>query len=181
MHTKITSARAIYTQIMIILTILAGFPCMAPVARAVMRNALAGCPRRDDAEQVVSEFVTTAVRHSHSRGTQFELSLDVTHGWLRIEVKDGGPFGYPPPKPLDSPASHIYPWIALYEEDRQRDRAAEVEEYGQGLAIISAFSDRWGQSSYPGHSIWWAELAWPDSATSAVVNGSNHPITTSSP
>ena len=136
---------------------------MVPVARAVVRNALSGCPRRDDAQQIVSEFVTTSVRHSHSRGKQFELSLDINPGRLRIEVKDGGPFDYPPPKPKPAPEFSMYPWISLHREDRQRDRKAEIWEYNHGLAIINAACDRWGHSRYPHYAIWWAELAWPDS------------------
>lgn len=161
---KGAEARAKRKRIMFILTALSGFPCMVPVARAVVRNALLGCPRRDDAEQIVSEFVTSAVRHSHSRGVQFELNLDINPGRLRIEVKDGGPFGYPPPKPMYAPVFPMYPWIALYREDRERDRKAELWEYGQGLAIINAACDEWGQDRYPDYAIWWAELAWPDPA-----------------
>lgn len=102
------------------------------------------------------------MRYSHSRGVQFELSLDLNPGRLRVQVKDGGAFGYPPPKPLDAPTFPMHPWTALYEEDQQRDRDAEVKEYGLGLAIINAACDRWGHSRYPSYAIWWAELAWPD-------------------
>ena len=156
-----------------IVTSLAGFPCMVPVARAVVRNALVGCPRREDAERIVSEFVTTAVRHSHSRGLQFQLRLEIEPGRLRIEVQDGGPFGYPPPKPIDAPAAPVHPWMTLYEEDYQRDRAAELEEYSLGLAIINAACDKWGHSAYPGYEIWWAKLAWSDPGAAAPVELSN--------
>lgn len=147
---------------MLILIMLPGFSSMVPVARMAVRNLLPGCPRIDDVELIVSELATTAVRHSTSRGGQFELSLDVNPGRLRIEVRDGGPFGYPPPAPLAAPPFPAQPWTTLYEEDQQRDRAAEVEEYGFGLALINASCDQWGHSRYPDHAIWWAELAWPE-------------------
>jgi hypothetical protein len=137
---------------------------MAPVARAAVRNALADCPRREDAEQVVAEFVVTAIRFSFSRGVEFEVSLDITPGRLRIEVRDGGAFGYPSPKPPEAPVSLLHPWITLYKEEHQRDRRLEIEEYSYGLAITNAFCDEWGHSAYPGYSIWWAELTWPEPA-----------------
>jgi hypothetical protein len=146
---------------MLILIVLPGFSSMVPVARMAVRNLLPGWPRVDDAELIVSEFATTAVRHSTSRGDRFELSLDVHPGRLRIELRDGGPFGYPPAAPLAAPPFPVQPWTTLYEEDQLRDRDAELEEYSLGLAIINAASDRWGHSRYPDHEVWWAELAWP--------------------
>lgn len=145
---------------MLILIVLPGFSSMVPVARMAVRNLLPRGPRIDDAVQIVSEFATNAVRHSTSRGLQFELSLDITPKRLRIEVRDGGPFGYPPPAPLAAPPFPLPPWTTLYEEDQQRDRAAELEEYRLGLALINAASDEWGTSRYPDHAVWWAELAW---------------------
>jgi anti-sigma regulatory factor (Ser/Thr protein kinase) len=155
---------------MLILIVLPGFSSMVPVARMAVRNLLPGCPRVDDAELIVSELATTAVRHSTSRGGQFELSLDIYPGRLRIEVRDGGPFGYPPPAPLAAPPFPVPPWTTLYEEDQQRDRAAEVEEYGLGLALINAACDRWGHSRYPDHAVWWAELTWPDPVSTPTQN-----------
>jgi hypothetical protein len=154
---------------MLILIVLPGFSSMVPVARMAVRNLLPKGPRIDDAVLIVSEFTTNAVRHSTSRGLQFELSLDITPKRLRIEVRDGGPFGYPPPAPLAAPPFPLPPWTTLYEEDQQRDRAAELEEYRLGLALINAASDEWGTSRYPDHAVWWAELSWTaparDSAT----------------
>src|SRR5262249_37897163 len=116
----------------------------------------------------VSELATNAVRHSTSRGGQFELNLGIKPGHLRIELRDGGPFGYPPPLPPAAPAFPTQPWTTLYEEDHQRDRAAEGEEYGRGLALIRASCDDWGHNRYPDHAVWWAELAWtePDDGAS---------------
>lgn len=157
---------------------LPGFSCMVAVARVAVRALLPGNPRVDDAELIVSELATNAVRHSTSRGGQFELVLDLTPGRVRIEVKDGGPFGYPPqPKPQPKPTSSkpissqsadlplVHPWTTMQHEDidrdRGRNRAAEAEEYAHGLALVTAASDKWGHSRYPDHAVWWAELTWP--------------------
>lgn len=145
---------------------LPGFSCMAAVARLAVRALLPGNPRADDAELIVSELATNAIRHSTSRGGYFELTLDLAPGRVRIEVRDGGPFGYPPPpSPPPNPPSPpplIHPWTTMRHEDRDRDRAAEADEYGLGLAIVTSASDKWGHSRYPDHEVWWAELAWPE-------------------
>ncbi|HZP51583.1 ATP-binding protein [Actinocrinis sp.] len=155
---------------------LPGFSCMVAVARLAVRALLPGNPRAEDAELIVSELATNAIRHSTSRGGQFELAVDLAPGRIRIEVKDGGPFGYPPPPPpKPEPESHpetptpphaasvpaIHPWTTMHHEDLNRDRAAEAEEYGFGLAIVTSASDKWGHSRYPDHAVWWAELACP--------------------
>ncbi|HZU59063.1 MAG TPA: ATP-binding protein [Actinocrinis sp.] len=159
---------------------LPGFSCMVAAARLAVRALLPGNPRAEDAELIVSELATNAIRHSTSRGGQFELSVDLAPGRIRIEVKDGGPFGYPPPpKPESQPPAHaqaqaqpetahapaIHPWTTMHHEDLNRDRAAEAEEYGFGLAIVTSASDKWGHSRYPDHAVWWAELAWPAEPT----------------
>ncbi|HEU5426431.1 MAG TPA: ATP-binding protein [Actinocrinis sp.] len=143
---------------------LPGFSCMVAVARLAVRALLPDNPRADDAELIVSELAVNAIRHSTSRGGQFELTVDLAPGRLRIEVKDGGPFGYPPPSPPLPPSPLMHPWTTMHQEDRARDRAAEAEEYGFGLAIVTSASDKWGHSRYPDHAVWWAELAWPDPA-----------------
>lgn len=165
---------------MLILIVLPGFSSMVPVARMAVRNLLPGCPRIQDVELIVSELATNAVRHSTSRGVQFELALDVYPGRLRIEVRDGGPFGYPPPAPLAAPPFPAAPWTTLYEEDQHRNRSAELEEYGFGLALINASCDRWGHSRYPDYAVWWAELAWPDPARNPKLTPAPAPAPTRS-
>ena len=153
---------------------LPGFSCMVAVARFAVRALLPGNPRAEDAELIVSELATNAIRHSTSRGGQFELAVDLAPGRVRIEVRDGGPFGYPPPpkpKPHSQPPAEsvhvfpLHPWSTMHREDRDRDRAAEAEEYGFGLAIVTSASDKWGHSRYPDHAVWWAELACPAEPT----------------
>lgn len=148
---------------------LPGFSCMVPVARSAVRALLPGNPRAEDAELIVSELATNAIRHSHSRGGRFRLSLDLAPGRVRIEVEDGGPFGYPgPPSPeAGRPPYPMHPWTTMHREDLDRDRAAEAEEYGHGLAVIAASSDRWGHSRYPDRAVWWAELAWSEEPAEA--------------
>lgn len=166
---------------MLILITLPGFSSMVPVARMAVRNLLCGCPRVDDAELIVSELATNAVRHSTSRGGQFELSLDVYPGRLRIEVRDGGPFGYPPPAPLAAPPFPVPPWTTLYEEDQQRDRSAEVEAYGFGLALVNASCNRWGHSRYPDHAVWWTELTWSEPSPAPILASTPVPAPAASP
>jgi anti-sigma regulatory factor (Ser/Thr protein kinase) len=158
-----------------IVLVLPGFSSMVPVARMAVRNLLSDCPRVDDVELIISELATNAVRHSTSRGAQFEVRLDVKPAHLRIEVQDGGPFGYPPPAPPKSPAFPTEPWTTLYEEDRHRDRAAEAEEYARGLTVIDACCDDWGHNRYPDHAIWWAELTWVDPTAPIAATPSPEP------
>jgi len=165
---------------------LPGFSCMVAVARIAVRALLPDNPRAEDAELIVSELAINAIRHSTSRGGQFELTVDLTPGRVRIEVKDGGPFGYPPPStpppPPPPPLSPLmHPWTTMHQEDRARDRAAEAEEYGFGLAIVTAASDKWGHSRYPDHAVWWAEITWLDSASTPALHPSGRPTIASAP
>lgn len=162
---------------------LPAFSCMVAVARVAIRALLPGNPRADDAELIVSELATNAVRHSVSRGGQFELTVELTPGCLRIEVKDGGPYGYPPaPRPQQAePSFPMHPWTTMHHEDRARDRAAEAEEYGHALALVTAASDKWGHSRYPDHAVWWAELAWPEDDDSSPAPESVPAPTESAP
>jgi anti-sigma regulatory factor (Ser/Thr protein kinase) len=128
-------------------------PCeadMVGTARSVVAARFAGTPRRDDAVQIVSEFVTNSTLYSLSRyGGRINVIVDVRKdvGWGRIEVEDGGSEG-PPLGPVDLAI------IASF--------AGEFAEHGRGLLIVRQLADRWGQDTYPRprRAVWWAELDW---------------------
>lgn len=124
--------------------VLAGEPSSVRVARAETRAFVGDAPRADDAELIVSELATNAVRHSSSRhdGGEYELRLLARPGWLRIEVVDQG-------EPTRSiPAGH-------------RDEAigtAYHRESGRGLEIVDALADKWGHDQETDRAVWWAEV-----------------------
>jgi len=90
----------------------------------------------DDALIVVSELVTNAVVHAHS-GCELRARM-ATDKVLRLEVVDAGR-GTPDPR-----------------------SAADDDEHGRGLVLVSALSAAWGVDSLPdGRKLVWAELLVP--------------------
>lgn len=109
-------------------------PDAAPVARAAVRELLAGTPfadRADDGELAVSELVTNAVLHGRD---PIVLRLVRTSSSVRIEVGDGSPV---------SPSFSMLDPTAVT---------------GRGLMLISAASDRWGVEPVPDGKRVWFEL-----------------------
>lgn len=82
----------------------------------------------------VSEVVTNAVVHAHSRA---ELGLSLSEGVLRVEVRDFGPTPIP---------------------SARRPATAE-DTHGRGLMLVQAVTDRWGMSDEPEGKVVWFELA----------------------
>ena len=78
---------------------LPGTPASVPMARRLLREALADCPRADDLMLAVTELTTNAVVHSASgRGGSVTVRLRTAPRWARLEVTDFGPAeGQPPP------------------------------------------------------------------------------------
>jgi serine/threonine-protein kinase RsbW len=76
-------------------------PIEVPAARHQVADFLAGCPRQDDAELVVSELAGNAVRHSRSKepGGTFTVFIEIHSGdYVWIECLDaGGPWCSPAP------------------------------------------------------------------------------------
>lgn len=109
----------------------------AAVARRFVEDVYArwGCGHAlDEALVVVSELVTNAVVHA---GTTCHLRLSRRDDAVRIDVRDEG---------AGSPDPHV---------------AAEDDEHGRGLLLVSAMCRAWGvepAGSGAGKSIW-AELA----------------------
>jgi anti-sigma regulatory factor (Ser/Thr protein kinase) len=93
---------------------------------------------RDDAEILVSELVTNAVRHALSAGTPLRLLIVRMDGRLRIEVHDPSP---------------VRPSL------RQVDL---MDETGRGWFLVAAIADRHGidRTDY-GKSVWCELTAWP--------------------
>jgi anti-sigma regulatory factor (Ser/Thr protein kinase) len=106
-------------------------------AAAEARHMLRGVDgrfRRDDADLLVTEVVTNAVRHG--AGDSIRIQLDSTaSGGLRCEVIDAGS-GFVPPR---EPRPHD-------------DRAG-----GWGLMLLDRLSDAWGVHAGSTHV--WFELA----------------------
>lgn len=93
---------------------------------------------RDDAEVLVSELVTNAVRHATVSGAALRLRLLRAGTRLRIEVHDQGT-GVPRPRRVDL-----------------------MEETGRGWFLVAVMADRHGTDHTPsGKSVWCEVRAWP--------------------
>ena len=121
-----------------------GVPAVVGIARRLVRAALDGSPRADDAELIVSELVTNAIRHTPSGDTDASVSVRITHGpgWARIEVRDLGDAHWARP--------------AL---------TGDQDEHGRGLAIVAALADKAGHAPENGGQVSWAELSWDTSVS----------------
>lgn len=119
---------------------LPGHMAMVPAARQFTRSMLEDSPRVNDAETVASELAGNALRHTPSgEGGSFTLRVTTKPGWACIEVIDQGTGSWERA-------------LALPEEE---------EEFGRGLAIVTALSDGMGHQVDPAGQIAWAELTWP--------------------
>jgi anti-sigma regulatory factor (Ser/Thr protein kinase) len=112
---------------------LPGEPASVPIARRLVRETLASCPRAGDLMLAVTELSANAISHSASgQGGSFTLWLRTEPGWARIEVTDEGP--------------------AVGQ--------ATVSN-GWGLAIVASFTDRSGAvSRTDGCRTAWSEVSW---------------------
>ena len=112
-----------------------------PRARRFSRSIFIGCdiPHvRDDAEVLVSELVTNAVRHAATDGRTLRLRLLRVGTRLRIEVHD--------PSPSTPRSRHI----DLFEET------------GRGWFLVAAIAERHGTDlTSSGKSVWCEIRAWP--------------------
>ncbi|TDB88484.1 ATP-binding protein [Actinomadura sp. 7K534] len=92
----------------------------------------------DDAEVLVSELVTNAVRHAPVPGSALILKLLRTGTRLRIEVHDESA-AVPRPRPVDL-----------------------MEETGRGWFLVAVLAERHGTDHTPsGKSVWCEVRAWP--------------------
>lgn len=92
----------------------------------------------DDAEVLVSELVTNAVRHAPIPGAALRLRLLRAGARLRIEVHDQSA-AVPRPRPVDL-----------------------MEETGRGWFLVAVMADRHGTDHTPsGKAVWCEVRAWP--------------------
>ncbi len=131
---------------------LVAVPTLLPMAgtlRAAVGYLLAEHPRRLDARQVISEFVTTALienRCTCCPTGQITLTVDCDEHRIRLEIS------------YHLAPTHEPVWRSDWYED-------PLHTYGLGLALTNAHADRWGHSSLKHHPpyandnhTWWAEL-----------------------
>lgn len=112
-------------------------PSSVPTARDAVRTWLADTPKVDDAELIVSELVTNALRHGPVGG--MTVTVAAGPGWARIAVTDGG-------------VGEWHPEQSTPEDD---------SETGRGLGIVMGLASKLGQDVHPGGQTVWAELTWP--------------------
>src|SRR5512143_1676496 len=104
-------------------------------ARGLVRNALDRRGRTsDDAELIISELVTNAVRYALTR---VRLSLSMLSETLLIKVSDDGPGRPAAQSPLPEAVS------------------------GNGLRLVAALTSRWGVYAFPGGKTVWCEVTVP--------------------
>jgi anti-sigma regulatory factor (Ser/Thr protein kinase) len=112
-----------------------------PVARRVVGEILRAWgaeDHREDAALLACELVANVADHVGGDDS-FELSLELSDGWLRVAVADG---------------SAIRPVIRRLREDDEG-----TGPRGRGLVLIEALSDRWGADEHRGGKRVWFELA----------------------
>jgi anti-sigma regulatory factor (Ser/Thr protein kinase) len=123
-----------------------GTPASVPEARRFVAELLAGCPAREVLMTCVSELSANAITHTASGdGGVFIVEVACPRdGVARVAVTDEGSSSVPA-------AGSLGAFGAL-------DLAAEG---GRGLAIVAAYTSRWGWAdAYPGRTVW-AEACWP--------------------
>jgi len=117
--------------------VLVGVPEAVPAARRFLTSALPGGIHDDvraDAELVVSELATNAVRHA---GSAFRLSVRQLDGAVRLTVQD-----------------------AAQTEPQQRTAAPE-DRGGRGMSIVGKVAGSWGYDRLGDGKVVWAELSLP--------------------
>jgi anti-sigma regulatory factor (Ser/Thr protein kinase) len=106
-------------------------PAQAREARRFLAAILDGRPAADEAILCLSELVTNATVHSHSRnGGHYTVRAELHDRHLRVEVQDeGGPWTWP---------------------------GDADERHGRGLLIVSQLARDWGRhgSGTAGWTVW---------------------------
>jgi anti-sigma regulatory factor (Ser/Thr protein kinase) len=129
-------------------------PAQIREARRFLGGILAGCPAADDAILCLSELVTNASVHSHSRrpGGHFTIRAQIHSGRLRVEVQDeGGSWTWPV---------------------RHRDG-----QHGRGLLIVAQLARDWGRAgdSATGWTVWFVMDYSPLRAATTHTSTDPHP------
>ncbi|MFJ4918395.1 ATP-binding protein [Streptomyces sp. NPDC088725] len=128
-------------------------PAAVPIARALIRSALAELAGRadsDTAELLTAELVANAVEHTYGNGP-IHLVVEVLAGACQVEVHDGDPA---PPGDLSrpGPGSVPDPW----------------QEYGRGLLLIRMLSEDCGHRPTDSGKAVWFTLPAPQEALPGV-------------
>jgi len=110
---------------------------VAPTARQFVRQAAAGHPAADDAVLLAAELIANSLTHA-SDATTVTITVAVSEGSIRVDVRDDGALGIPHMRPADQDA-----------------------EDGRGFRLINQIARRWGFVREPGGSCCWAEIASP--------------------
>jgi anti-sigma regulatory factor (Ser/Thr protein kinase) len=110
-----------------------------PAARRFVLAAIGSfsAGQRDAVSVMVSELAMNAVEHAR---TPFQVTVEITHGSLRVDVADSGG-GTAVARPLPPAAASLR---------------------GRGLFIVDRLSDAWGtNASGSGKSVWFAITLHP--------------------
>ena len=127
-----------HPQLRAVHVIMPASPRAAQIARQATRRALASwsIPHlQDNADQVVTELVSNAVRYGSAGCADITLRLEVTGAWLRIEVHDTAT-ALPQPR-----------------------IPTAFDESGYGFVIVEALTAKWGIRETKNGKAVWAELA----------------------
>jgi anti-sigma regulatory factor (Ser/Thr protein kinase) len=118
-----------------------GLPAIVPSVRKFVRGILADSLCAEDMEVVAAELASNAIRHSPAGqgGGEFTVTVRTGPGWARIEVSDAGTGEWNAPQGADVDA-----------------------EYGRGLAIVAALTDKFGHDIAASGQTVWAEAGWTE-------------------
>lgn len=114
-------------------------PRSAAITRRLARSVLLlwALPQLGETvEQLVSELVGNAVRHTGAR--TFGLRMQRRRGWVRVEVRD---------------PSRALPCLLP---------VSGLDTNGRGLTLVNKLADRWGVDLLPFGKSTWFELRAPD-------------------
>lgn len=109
-------------------------------ARRFVGRVLVGCPARERLLACVSELAANAVEHTDS-GVDGTFTVAVgqpRRGVAFVAVTDAGGPGEP-----------------------SVSEAGDLAETGRGLALVAAYSSRWGYRDTERGRVVWAEATWP--------------------
>ena len=113
-------------------------PELVGTARRAVKALLDATPVAENAELIISEFVTNAVLWSASRdGGTIDVVVDHNPdtNTVRLEVTDAG---------------------AVAGTDH-----GDPEQHGRGLVLVHGLAAKWGHVASKGkRETWWAELTW---------------------
>ncbi|MCO6003659.1 ATP-binding protein [Actinoallomurus purpureus] len=104
-------------------------PSAARLARVFVRECLTACDRKDlieNAEEVISELATNAIRHGTSAGGYFAVRFECHRKGCIFDVIDRCPKAMPVLRDAD-----------------------DLDEGGRGLHLVEALTDSWGYFRRP--------------------------------